>query len=79
MAVHFILDSPATSNSAAEKEAFLGHIEQAKQVAGEIHSPHLIKMIGCVTAYEPLCLVMELPVNGDLLTYLVTSRRMVRV
>ncbi len=73
----YTIINTATSNSTAEKEAFLGHIEQVKQVARQVYSPHLIRMIGCVTMYDPLCLVTELPANGDLLTYLVTSRRMV--
>lgn len=62
------------TGTAMDKEAFLGHIEQAKTVAKLVYCKYFVKMIGCVTLYDPLCLVMELPSNGDLLTYLLTCR-----
>ena len=49
-----------------------------KQVA-EGNNPHVVNMIGCVTLQEPVCLVTEFVKYGDLLTYLSTVRRMVRV
>lgn len=70
--------SLAAGNTINTKQSFLNHIEQAKLVSKQVHSKHLCGMIGCVTLYDPLCLVMELPSNGDLLTYLISCRQEVR-
>lgn len=48
-------------------------------VARATHSRHLVNMIGCVTKYDPFCLVMELPEGGDLLTYLISCRKKVSI
>lgn len=64
-----------TNSTVEEREAFLGHIEQAKAVAKELRSQYFVQLVGCVTMYDPLCLATELPVNGDLLTYLDTCRK----
>ena len=48
------------------------------KTVAEGNNPHVVNMIGCVTIQEPLCLVTEFVMYGDLLTYLNTLRRMVR-
>ncbi len=60
-----------------DRQSFLAHIHQAKRITRSSH-PHLVKMIGCVTVHEPVCLVADLPRNGDLLTLLQTARKQVR-
>ena len=40
-----------------------------KKVA-EGNNPHVVNLVGCVTLQEPLCLIVEFLVNGDLLAYL---------
>ena len=48
-----------------------------KKVA-EGQNPHVVAMVGCVTVQEPLSLITEYVVYGNLLYYLRTSRKMVR-
>ncbi len=64
----------ATANQ-DEKMTFLDHIEKAKYITSMKPSKHLVSMIGFVVVHEPMCLVTELPVNGDLLTHLLASRK----
>ena len=65
--------------TAKEKEQFLCQVEQAKLVSSQKPGhQNIVAMIGCVTTHEPLCMVMELPANGDLLSYLLFHRRNVR-
>ena len=40
---------------------------------------HVVKMIGCVTIQEPLALILEFVPYGNLLDYLRTNRKLVRV
>ena len=44
----------------------------------EGQNPHVVCLVGCVTIQEPLCLITEFVMYGDLLSYLRTNRRMVR-
>ncbi len=41
-------------------------------------SPHVVQMVGCVTATEPFCLLTEFVEHGDLLEYLKSIRSMVK-
>ena len=41
--------------------------------------PHVVNMIGCCTLQEPLALVLEYAAFGDLLAYLRTIRKRVRL
>ena len=62
--------------SGSEKEHFLEEIELMKKIAsGE--NPNIVRMIGCVTCVEPLCLLTEHISYGDLLSYLKSIRNMV--
>lgn len=36
--------------------------------------PNILQLIGCITSSDPVCLVMEHAVNGDLLSYLQSQR-----
>ena len=47
------------------------------KMVAEGNNPHVVNMIGCVTLQEPVCLVTEFVIYGDLLTYLTTIRRLV--
>ena len=42
-------------------------------------SPFVVNLIGCCTLQEPFCLVLEYVAHGDLLTYLRTMRKKVKV
>ena len=41
------------------------------------NNPHVVRLIGCVTTREPLCLITELLKYGDLLSYLHAIRKLV--
>jgi len=45
----------------------------------EGQNPHVVAMLGCVTTQEPLCLLTEFVQYGDLLSYLRSSRTIVRI
>ena len=51
-----------------------------KKVSGanHEHQKFVVNMLGCVTIQEPMMLVLEYAINGDLLTYLRNSREGVR-
>ena len=78
MLVNNLLCTPPETATGSERSDFLSEIDTMKQVA-EGNNPHVVNMIGCVTLQEPVCLVTEFVKYGDLLTYLSTVRRMVRV
>ena len=42
-------------------------------------NPHVVSLIGCVTAVEPMCLVIEYLKYGDLLSYLHTIKQEVTI
>ena len=69
----FFKSASATGN---EKTDFLKEIDLMK-IISEGNSPHVVNMVGCVTAQEPLCLITEFIKHGDLLTYLRTNRKQV--
>ena len=69
----FFYSASATGN---EKTDFLKEIDLMK-IISEGNSPHVVNMVGCVTAQEPLCLITEFMKHGDLLTYLRTNRKQV--
>lgn len=48
-----------------------------KKVA-EGKKPHVVNMVGCVTIQEPLCLITEFVKHGDLLSYLKSTRKIVK-
>ena len=72
---------PSLGNSAkasvSEKNHFLEEIEMMKTISSSGGHPHVVKMVGCVTAAEPFCLLTEYVTYGDLLTYLKSIRSMV--
>ena len=66
------------SADGSERVDFLKEIDIMKRIS-ERTSPHVVNMIGCVTAQEPLCLVIEYIEHGDLLTYLRLNRKNVKL
>ena len=76
MCLVFFLKQKASA-AGNEKTDFLKEIEIMKKIS-EGSSPHVVNMIGCVTAQEPLCLVAEFVKHGDLLTYLRLNRQTVQ-
>ena len=60
------------------KQSFLNEIEMMKTLASGTNM-HVVKMIGCVTIQEPLALILEFVPYGNLLDYLRTNRKLVRV
>ncbi len=64
--------------SLVEKNSFLKEIELMKRVSSG-RCPYVVNTIGSCTLQEPLALVLEYMAYGDLLTYLRTSRQVVRV
>lgn len=67
--------NPASATG-SERSDFLKEIDTVKKVA-EGHNPHVVGLVGCVTAKEPLCLITEFVAYGDLLSYLRISRKQV--
>ena len=61
----------------SERQDFLSEIDMMKKVS-EGQNPHVVAMLGCVTTQEPLCLLTEFVQYGDLLSYLRSSRAIVR-
>ena len=61
----------------SERRDFITEIDMMKKVS-ENHNPHVVSMLGCVATQEPVCLVTEFVDFGDLLSYLRSSRQMVR-
>ena len=64
--------------SLVEKDNFLKEIELMKRVSYG-RCQYIVNTIGCCSLQEPLALVLEYMAYGDLLSYLRTSRRVVRV
>ena len=64
--------------SASLKSDFLKEITTMKKIT-EGKCPNVVNMVGCCTLQEPLALVQEYVPHGDLLTYLRTVRKLVRV
>ena len=48
-----------------------------KKISSSGGNPHVVQMVGCVTATEPFCLLTEFIEYGDLLEYLRSIRAMV--
>ena len=67
--------NPASATG-SERSDFLKEIDTVKKVA-QGQNPHVVGLVGCVTAQEPLCLITEFVAYGDLLSYLRTSRKQV--
>ena len=63
----FILYSGTASS--CEKNNFLKEIELMKKISRN-NNPHIVNMLGPVTLQEPMMLVTEFVVYGDLLSYL---------
>ena len=54
------------------RHQFIQEILVLKELEGH---PNILKLIGCVTLSDPVCLVTEYAVNGDLLSYLQSLRQ----
>jgi len=57
---------------------FLDEIELMKQIS-KGNNPYVVKMIGCVTTFEPFFLITEYMQYGDLLSYLRNTKDMVSI
>jgi uncharacterized membrane protein len=66
-----LLKSSATS---AEKNDFLKEIELMKKISVG-HNTRIVNMIGAVTVQEPMMLITEFVIYGDLLNYLRSLRK----
>lgn len=64
------------SASRSEKNDFLKEIELMKKIS-QGRNPRVVNMIGAVTIQEPMVLVTEFVMHGDLLTYLRACRKKV--
>ena len=60
------------------KTDFLKEITTMKKIAAG-RCPYVVNMVGCSTTQEPLALVLELVSNGDLLSFLRSSRAPVSI
>ncbi|XP_065844501.1 uncharacterized protein [Oscarella lobularis] len=54
-----------------EREDFLEEIRLMKRIG---QHPHIVSLLGCITTSEPLCLIVEYCMHGDLLNYLRKKR-----
>ena len=63
--------------SRCEKNDFLKEIELMKKISRN-NNPHIVNMLGAVTLQEPMTLVTEFVVYGDLLSYLKACRKKVQ-
>ena len=63
--------------SSCEKNDFLKEIELMKKISRN-NNPHIVNMLGAVTLQEPMMLVTEFVVYGDLLSYLKACRKKVQ-
>ena len=59
----------ADNSSAEEKEMFTDEINVMKRVSVG-NNPHVLKMLGCVTATNPMMLVLQFVPQGNLKNYL---------
>ena len=59
----------ADNSSAEEKEMFIDEINVMKRVSVG-NNPHVLKMLGCVTATNPMMLVLQFVPLGNLKNYL---------
>ena len=57
------------NSSAEEKEMFMDEINVMKTVSAA-NNPHVLKMLGCVTATNPMMLVLQFVPQGNLKNYL---------
>ena len=74
----YVLLLSQVNASLVEKNNFLKEIELMKRVSSG-RCQYVVNTIGSCTLQEPLALVLEYMPYGDLLTYLRTSRNVVRV
>ena len=74
----YVLLLSQVNASLVEKSNFLKEIELMKRVSAG-RCQYVVNTIGSCTLQEPLALVLEYMPYGDLLTYLRTSRNVVRV
>ena len=59
----------ADNSSVEEKEMFMDEINVMKRVS-DGNNPHVLKMLGCVTATHPMMLVLQFVPHGNLQNYL---------
>ena len=59
----------ADNSSVEEKEMFMDEINVMKTVSVG-NNPHVLKMLGCVTATNPMMLVLQFVPQGNLKNYL---------
>ena len=57
------------NSSAEEKQLFIDEINVMKRVSDD-NNPHVLKMLGCVTATNPMMLVLQFVPQGNLKNYL---------
>ena len=57
------------NSSAEEKQLFTDEINVMKRVS-DGNNPHVLKMLGCVTATNPMMLVLQFVPQGNLKNYL---------
>ena len=57
------------NSSAEEKQLFTDEINVMKRVS-DGNNPHVLKMLGCVTATNPMMLVLQFVPHGNLKNYL---------
>lgn len=68
---HITIDIATGDCDDLAKHQFIQEILVMKDL--EQHA-NILQLIGCVTLMDPVCLVMEYAVNGDLLSYLHSIR-----
>ena len=59
----------ADNSSVEEKQLFTDEINVMKRVS-DGNNPHVLKMLGCVTATNPMMLVLQFVPQGNLKNYL---------
>ena len=74
---HFCYFFESVANaSGGERKDFLNEMDMMKRIAEGKHT-HVVSLVGCITIKEPLCLITEYLMYGNLLSYLETIRELV--
>ena len=63
------LTTIAANSNAEERRLFMDEINVMKKVSNG-NNPHILKMLGCVTATHPMMLVLQFVPHGNLKNYL---------
>ena len=67
------LTTTAANSNAEERRLFMDEINVMKKVSNG-NNPHILKMLGCVTATHPMMLVLQFVPHGNLKNYLKTIK-----